>query len=1642
MSECFFLPLGCLFFFFFSSSTTQPTAPAAANPTETPWTRVRDAQSGRTFFYNPVTGDTRWTAPRPDSATVPPLAVDAEGRWCLPGTSPTTPSQLPQPAPPLPRALALPPPRTHALYLAVRATVPPRETVHAALWRGAQRLTAPAVLRADAPVALLGPLRTPPGRTAVLRLARHRTAPHALGAVALLPAPVSAVPGARARAPSVLAPTPPLPESQPQEPQKDEGKEQERMHEMELDAEVCPAAAVGTLCGGTAMWVEAALVAQAHVPRDALAPALALAPDELLAGRNDLNVAVDLAAFAQNAHSVEGFALPAAFDVCAHAVCRGRAAGVPCVVARHRPGTDDALAARASLAHIALDPALAADPALCVVLDFVALEKEEGDEDDENAKRVSFAWAYAKLAGVGERARSDVQVYCGAPVVVAVGDGDTLVPVVPALTPPDVLAQARARTDKSSLAGLAVTTVPLSIYLASAERCVHAALADPAVAAASQVLADALCSDSKDDLPESSTLPVPALVHVLREVAAATVQSCKDDEAAMARLVRARPLFERCIDELCVATSSEDFAHLAAGLHAALPANLAARLLDHALAARHPVIAAALALRLAEDDAAAVAHTLDALCSVPEGDDVDYATTLGACAALLPHVPGTASAEPLTALLRATAAAGEAEALAQFVLALFDTGMPELQRALHTLCVGEVLPALTRAARTSTLAAPAFRAASCAVFHALNENENDKEDKEEIAAAAGAAAALVAELADVQDLPCAQGLLAFWAWAARDPVRVRAALIGGVGTVARTGTLLAHLAVMWQALLEHAALCRMNSSNESEAWDAVENAIAHAVLALSDAALVGQDGLWCTGFATTVPHGALLALYAALAAQHDAVRTRCAQLAAFCARAAVPIAPALCESTSTALLRAHALAQDPTQDPVLDALMALLLAEWRATGDAAGVLAGTRAWLAGALLSTAATPGAVSASPLRVARAFYAHVQATLGEGAPSAVLRLAARLVAHVRAACTAYTACTTASTAKQQGGTASFDAWQALLGSVLRDGADGAAREAFARATLAVAARCAPLAADSGVHEVAAHLWLLQHDLAWELAARAPADALRALPRPAEALRAALPAFVRAGAFSAARALVPRLVCAGVLTPANAASLRRALASTSAPIHAPAAHWLLRFDGHQLPPAIDGCAFVARTAPAVPLSRLIARLRRRLGRDLVVLPASEQSPVLRPAKCVYITRAWVHSDDDGEAGDTEFDVDAAPTTTFTAFLPLVCASQNHDQKENRNKQQGRERRQSMLMRHISETAVLLKARTASVDTSGTPPETTEATTTEKDDFEEDEYILGGERGHVPAEVVAGMGPKGVRAGPVAHTEISVARALPGALVLTRVVRCACTAVPRAFACAAWAARATTRLQHLCAALRAADAASPAPGATAHALAAAAAAATRCPACAARLRSGRAAAVERSLPSRSGTSTSADALAESLGEALAGDGEMAAGVREAVQEGARGCLVNPGVALEALRTALAEALAEALADGTLLSLRAGAALVAREALRRKALRDAVEAHLRREHIRRQRAHTGKEDAKEDVKAPDWSTLRIVCPPGVSRLQKNLAQLHAVAGYALVLVDALSKHALTDLLPEHLRWEEVLAETRRDLLAAAASEDE
>jgi len=133
--------------------------------------------------------------------------------------------------------------------------------------------------------------------------------------------------------------------------------------------------------------------------------------------------------------------------------------------------------------------------------------------------------------------------------------------------------------------------------------------------------------------------------------------------------------------------------------------------------------------------------------------------------------------------------------------------------------------------------------------------------------------------------------------------------------------------------------------------------------------------------------------------------------------------------------------------------------------------------------------------------------------------------------------------------------------------------------------------------------------------------------------------------------------------------------------------------------------------------------------------------------------------------------------------------------------------------------------------------------------------------------------------------------------------------------------------------------------------------------------------------------------------------------------------LDNPEFALEVLR----DALAEIVSDGqdSLLGLKRCSEIVTYESVRLKVLRNALEAQLRRNYIRVQR-EGGAFDGFSPSRRPDWSTLRIKSQERFERLRAWLSQLRLIVGYVFIKVDSLSKHSMTDLLQEHLHWEETV----------------
>jgi len=532
----------------------------------------------------------------------------------------------------------------------------------------------------------------------------------------------------------------------------------------------------------------------------------------------------------------------------------------------------------------------------------------------------------------------------------------------------------------------------------------------------------------------------------------------------------------------------------------------------------------------------------------------------------------------------------------------------------------------------------------------------------------------------------------------------------------------------------------------------------------------------------------------------------------------------------------------------------------------------------------------------------------------------------------------------------------------------------------------------------------------------------------------------------------LVKRLASEGVIDPDHKDQMLKWLC-TRGTFVLPSVHYMLRFDGYQLPPDVDGNTFMVCLLPGTQLSRLLTRLRKRFGSDLtVIVDSGKCSPIFRPAKCVHIVQAWPQAEVDRWADRIRnvkpercpASVVQRPTTSaFSLFLPIYRFNEDSPQSHSfAMRMEGRDEQRVMLSHSTSEND-FGKYRTRSVDDSAKPPAlimnltstsalapTLRVVSPERV-FRDtnhlaqasvmDEFTLDGKSVKVTPEMLQDISGLLPPQAPFMRANVSVEHPVPGPLWLSRVTQMSYSEVSAVDACTGWVSLQCTKLLHLCSRLRYV-------GRTGQS----GASMTRCPMCAKRLLAGQAASVELLLPNTSLFANSEDEEDQddtkkknsgrskkvSMEEAIATE------LMEAMRNVPRNkTLDNPEFALEVLRAALAEVVSDG--QDSLLGLKQCAEIVTYESVRLKVLRNGLEAQLRRKFIREQSASPGDE-SNPRIRRPDWSTLRIKSQERFERLRAWLAQLRLIVGYAFIQVDGLSKHSMTDLLQEHLHWEETV----------------
>jgi len=310
---------------------------------------------------------------------------------------------------------------------------------------------------------------------------------------------------------------------------------------------------------------------------------------------------------------------------------------------------------------------------------------------------------------------------------------------------------------------------------------------------------------------------------------------------------------------------------------------------------------------------------------------------------------------------------------------------------------------------------------------------------------------------------------------------------------------------------------------------------------------------------------------------------------------------------------------------------------------------------------------------------------------------------------------------------------------------------------------------------------------------------------------------------------------------------------------------------------------------------------------------------------------------------------------------------------------------------------------------------------------FVADEFTLEGKSIKITPDMlqdVSGLLPPQA---PFMRANMAVERPVPSPLWLCPVTQIAYSEVSAVDACTGWVSLQCTKLLHLCSRLRCVG--KPGVGAgnsTSVSSAQTGANMTRCPLCAKRLLTGQATSIELLLPNArlfEEADEEEDDESKKAGAARSKKASLEETIASELMEAMRSVprtknLDNPEFALEVLRAALAEIVSDG--QDSLLGLKRCADIVTYESVRLKVLRNALEAQLRRNNIREMR------EGSSPQRRPDWSSLRIKSQERFERLRAWLAQLRLIVGYAFIQVDSLSKHSMTDLLQEHLHWEETV----------------
>lgn len=203
---------------------------------------------------------------------------------------------------------------------------------------------------------------------------------------------------------------------------------------------------------------------------------------------------------------------------------------------------------------------------------------------------------------------------------------------------------------------------------------------------------------------------------------------------------------------------------------------------------------------------------------------------------------------------------------------------------------------------------------------------------------------------------------------------------------------------------------------------------------------------------------------------------------------------------------------------------------------------------------------------------------------------------------------------------------AWERVLVSFLRRGADPRAQRAIGLAALHSLCMCAAAKGGCTIACSDAYIRNAQYGLSWELSGQTLEAFPYLSPRKLEQhpLGQALSAFAAIGALDSCHAVVRRMKLDGLVTLAQHDMLTQQLSGQDIS-GVPRIHYAVILDGYAFPPALDGAAFVACIMPHVSFDMFVVYLRTCFGNDLdVVSSPTAAPPILKPMRRATVYRAW----------------------------------------------------------------------------------------------------------------------------------------------------------------------------------------------------------------------------------------------------------------------------------------------------------------------------------------------------------------------------------------------------------------------------------